>query len=76
MTSPGSQGMLAQLLDGNVKSLSLWPCYFFSKGVAGASWPSTDHIEPHAGTGTHDSYGNRTLKTKTGGGVGTRSCWD
>lgn len=66
MTSPGSQGMLAQLLDGSVKSLSLWSCYFFSKGVAGAFWPSTYRIEPHAGTSPRESYGNRTLKTKTG----------
>jgi hypothetical protein len=41
---------MAQLLDWNVKSLSLWHCHFFNKGLMGAYWPGTHHLKPHAGT--------------------------
>lgn len=43
--------------------------FLFGPVISSAKeWRSTYHIEPHVGTGPHESYGNRTLKTKTGGG--------
>lgn len=37
VTFLGLRGILAQSLDWNVKSLSLWHCHFFNKGLMGAS---------------------------------------